>query len=59
LKEKKWITCGLNGVDYSFDDGNTWNQISHEGFNVCRKAKHGNAVFFAGGRGRIGRLNKK
>jgi photosystem II stability/assembly factor-like uncharacterized protein len=56
LQQKKWITCGLNGVDYTTDDGNTWKQISNEGFNVCRKAKHGMSVFFAGGKGKIGKL---
>ncbi len=56
LKKKQWITCGLNGVDYSTDNGNTWQSISKEGFHVCRKAKKGNAVFFAGGGGKIGKM---
>lgn len=56
LYKKTWITCGLNGVDISTDDGENWNWISKEGFHVCRKAKNGKAVFFAGGGGRIGKL---
>ena len=56
LRKKNWICCGLNGVDYSTDDGTTWTWISKEGFHVCRKAKKGKAVFFAGGGGRIGKL---
>ena len=56
LDKKNWISCGLNGVDYSTDDGNTWNWIGKIGFHVCRKAKKGDAVFFAGGDGRIGKL---
>ncbi|MFN8243261.1 MAG: oxidoreductase [Ferruginibacter sp.] len=52
----RWISCGLNGVDYSTDDGKNWNWIGKIGFHVCRKAKKGDAVFFAGGDGRIGRL---
>ncbi len=56
LRKKKWICCGLNGVDYSTDDGRTWTWISKEGFHVCRKAKDGKAVFFAGGGGKIGKL---
>jgi hypothetical protein len=48
----------LNGVDYSTDDGNTWQSISKKGFHVCRKAKQGNAVFFAGGGGKIGKLSE-
>ena len=53
-----WITCGLNGVDISTDNGNNFSLISETGFHVCRKAKNGNAIFFAGGNGRIGKLVK-
>jgi len=56
LGKRNWISCGLNGVDYSNDEGSTWNWISKESFHVCRKAKKGKAVFFAGGGGRIGKL---
>lgn len=55
LGKKTWISCGLNGVDYSTDEGNTFTQISKDGFHVCRKAKKGKAVYFAGG-GRVGKL---
>lgn len=51
-----WITCGLNGVDYTKDDGKTFFSISKDGYHVCRKAKKGKSVFFAGGGGRIGKL---
>jgi photosystem II stability/assembly factor-like uncharacterized protein len=56
LSKSNWVSCGLNGVDYSKDDGKTWTLISTKGFNVCRKAKKGKSVFFAGGNGRIGKL---
>jgi photosystem II stability/assembly factor-like uncharacterized protein len=56
LKKKQWITCGLNGVDITNDDGNTFANISKEGFHVVRKAKKGTAVYFAGGGGKIGKL---
>ena len=56
IKKKQWITCGLNGVDISNDDGKTFTNISKEGFHVVRKAKKGSAVFFAGQGGRIGKL---
>ena len=56
LNKKKWITCGLNGVDISVDNGENWKNISTEGFHVCRKAKDGKAVFFAGSNGKIGKL---
>jgi photosystem II stability/assembly factor-like uncharacterized protein len=51
------VTCGLNGVDLSEDEGNKWKRISTDSFHVCRKAKKGNAVFFSGNNGRIGRLD--
>jgi hypothetical protein len=56
IAETKLISCGLNGVDYSTDGGINWKWISKTGFHVCRKAKNGNAVFFAGENGRIGKL---
>ncbi len=56
LEKQNWITCGLNGVDYTTDDGKTFTWISKDGYHVCRKAKNGTAVYFAGGGGRIGKL---
>ncbi len=56
LDKNKWISCGLNGIDFSTDEGSIWNWISKESFHVCRKAKKGKAVFFAGGNGKIGKL---
>jgi photosystem II stability/assembly factor-like uncharacterized protein len=55
LEKDNWLSCGLNGIDYSTDDGNAWAWISKEGFHVCKKAKKGKAVFFAGG-GKIGKF---
>jgi photosystem II stability/assembly factor-like uncharacterized protein len=51
------VTCGLNGVDLSDDEGNTWKRISTDSFHACRKAKKGDAVFFSGANGRIGKLD--
>ncbi len=56
LEKNKWITCGLNGVDISNDDGETWTSVSKESFHVCRKAKDGKTVFLAGTKGRIGKV---
>jgi len=56
IASKQWITCGLNGVDISKDNGISFSKISDLGFHVCRKAKHGDAVFLAGGGGKIGKL---
>lgn len=57
LSKNKWITCGLNGVDISNDNGMNWKNISKESFHVCRKAKKGNAIYFAGNGGRVGKLD--
>lgn len=56
LGKKNWISCGLNGVDYSMDEGQNWAWISKESFHAVRKAKKGKAVYFSGGGGRIGKL---
>lgn len=56
IDKTNWITCGLNGVDYSTDNGKIFTLISKDGYHVCRKAKKGSAVYFAGGGGRIGKL---
>jgi photosystem II stability/assembly factor-like uncharacterized protein len=56
LSEKDLLSCGLNGVDYSGDGGKNWIWISKEGFHVCRIAKMGNAIYLAGGNGKIGKI---
>lgn len=50
------ITCGITGVDISNDGGLNWRLISNESYNVCAKAKKGDAVFLAGKDGRIAKL---
>lgn len=57
ISSTRLITCGLNGVDISLDEGINWNSISSIGFHVCRKAKNGKDVFLAGGNGRIAKLS--
>jgi hypothetical protein len=54
-----WITCGLNGVDISIDNGFHFNQIAKESFHVCRIVKLGKTVYFAGSNGKIGKYNIK
>ena len=56
LGKKNWVSCGLNGVDYSIDEGQNWTWISKDSFHAVRKAKKGKAVYFSGGSGRIGKL---
>jgi hypothetical protein len=56
LNRETIVTCGLNGVDYSFDGGKNFYFISKEGFHVCRYARIGNALYLAGSNGKIGKL---
>jgi hypothetical protein len=56
LSKKDIVTCGLNGIDYSFDGGKTFTWISKEGFHVCRIAKYGESIFLAGANGKVGKL---
>ena len=59
LSRTELLTCGLNGVDYSSNDGKTFSWISKEGFHVCRIARTGRAVFLAGNNGKIAKLTWK
>ena len=54
IKQHTWITCGLNGIDISLNDGKEFKSISTENFHVCRKSPTGNVVYFAGSNGRVG-----
>lgn len=56
LNRETIVTCGLNGVDYSFDGGKNFYPISKEGFHVCRFARIGTTVYLAGSNGKIGKL---
>ncbi len=56
LSKVDLLSCGLNGVDYSYNGGKTWQWISKESFNVCRIAELGHAIFLAGNNGKIGKI---
>lgn len=56
LNKETLVTCGTNGVDYSFDGGKNWYAISTEGFHACRYARFGNHVYLTGSNGKIGKL---
>ena len=56
ISMQKAISCGLTGVDITYDGGRNWIWISKEGFHVCRKAKNGEAIFFAGNSGKIAKI---
>jgi photosystem II stability/assembly factor-like uncharacterized protein len=56
LRKKTWVTCGLNGIDISYNDGQTWQNISKDGYHVCQPGGNGKVVYFAGGNGQIARI---
>jgi hypothetical protein len=43
-------------VFYNAGDLRKWKSISPLSFHVVKKAKHGNSIYFAGSRGKIGKL---
>lgn len=55
INNKTLISCGLTGVDYAQNGQKEWKKISTESFNVCMVSK-GKQVFFAGEKGKIGKL---
>ncbi len=59
ITDDSLVCCGLTGVDISNDGGTNWKLISNESYNVCVRAKKGNAVFLAGKDGRIAKLVKE
>ncbi len=50
------VACGTSGVDLSYDGGLNWVNISKESFHVVQKAAKGDAVFLAGGNGKLAKL---
>ena len=56
LAKDQLVTCGLTGVDYSFNMGNTWQPVSNEGFHVVRIAAYGATVYLAGANGKVAKL---
>ena len=56
LSKKDIISCGLTGVDYSFDGGKNFSLISKESFHTVRIAKLGETIYLAGGNGKVGKL---
>lgn len=56
LNRETIVTCGLTGVDYSFNGGKNFYSISKESFHVCRYARIGNTVYLGGENGKIGKL---
>lgn len=59
MTENELLACGTSGVDYSRDGGETWTQVSRDGYNVCIRAKDGKTVYLAGNKGRVAKLVQK
>lgn len=57
LHDKQLIATGTSGTDYSADEGRNWVSIDKESFNVVQLSRKGNAVYIAGRKGRIGRVD--
>ena len=51
-----FLSTGTSGSNLTTDGGKTWSKINDDGYNVCRKAKHGKLVLLAGNGGKIGIL---
>ena len=51
-----YYSCGTNGIDYSKDNGTTWNQLSNENcFSICSDTEY---VYASSTNGRIIRISK-
>ncbi len=59
ISKKTWITCGLNGVDFTQDNGSTFTRISEQSFHVCGRSRFGKTTFLAGSMGKIAVLINK
>ncbi|MBC7863879.1 MAG: oxidoreductase [Bacteroidia bacterium] len=47
---------GPLGTEVSLDSGNTWKVIDKTSYNCVRKARNGNAIYFCGAKGKLGKL---
>jgi hypothetical protein len=53
IDNNRIITCGTSGVDLSKDKGASWKKISDLSFHIVKKHPTKNAIYLAGGGGRI------
>ncbi len=56
IKDQIFVATGTPGSNITTNGGETWTKIDNTSFNVCRKAKHGKLVIFAGNGGKTGIL---
>ena len=56
ISKRLVVATGSSGTDISMDGGNSWKNISNEGFNCVRRAKKGKMILLAGSNGTICRI---
>lgn len=56
VSDNTFVSTGTSGSNITTDNGKTWKKIDGVSFNVCRRAKRGNLILYAGDRGKIGIL---
>jgi photosystem II stability/assembly factor-like uncharacterized protein len=56
IDDKTLVACGPTGVDYASNAHKEWQKASLESFNVCGVSKPGKIAYFAGDKGKIGKL---
>jgi photosystem II stability/assembly factor-like uncharacterized protein len=56
VKGDTFVATGTPGSSITTDGGKNWSKIDDASYNVCRKAKRGTLVLFAGNAGKIGIL---
>lgn len=56
INDKMMVACGVTGVDFAVNAHKEWQRASLDSYNVCMVSKKNKAVFFAGDKGRIGKL---
>jgi photosystem II stability/assembly factor-like uncharacterized protein len=55
ISSKTLLATGPTGTEISNDSGKSWKPVSDEkGFHVVRKARKGDLILIAGGKGKIG-----
>jgi len=53
IDNNRLITCGTSGVDFSKDNGTSWETISKEPFHIAKKHPTKRGAYLAGSGGRI------
>ena len=57
MRANVWFSTGPSGTELTLNGGEIWQPLSTiRGFHVLRKARKGNTVFLAGGKGLLGRM---